>query len=709
MSKVTGAKFSVVAFVLPRLSSYQGSTTKHRKSWPHLKGLPLAEPNYLATDPVELLLGAEICSAIFEDGLRKGGPQTPMAQNTILGWILSGGCGIATLHGHLKSFQCTADFDLTTMVRRFWEQEKVPSAPSALAPEEDRCENFSVQTHKRNIDGRYVVRLPFTTTPRNLEETRRPAERLLHAMERKGSQDSRFGDLYRSFMQEYEDLQHMSEVKEGSNKDKGVRICYLPHQELADDEEFRFPHGAAALRRDCYVDDVVSEANTLSEATILQRELHGLRMAGWFPLRKWAANCEETLTGVPQEDRLLKAQHTWEDELQSTLGLLWYSRSDQFAFAIQARTTSEYTKRRVLAETARLFDPLGWLAPVWRLLLEKLPQLENLRIPRWLQTGDEASTFQIHGFADASERGYAAAVYLGMSNGDTATIHLLAAKSKVAPIKQISLPRLELCAATLLVNLTHHISTALSLSTAPTYLWSDSKVTLLDPRTRIKVENIRANRVAQIQLTLPNAQWRHVPGRENPADCASRGIAPSELAHHALWWTGPDWLRQSELSWPKKNLEALKDEPPEKRATTHHAAAVEIEPELLLRFSSLHRLLRVTAWCLRWRRSIVRPQLPRDATPQVLQPAELDEALYRWLRVVQSLHYPEELAAINANRIVSYRSCLSKLSPFQDDNGASELHRPMASESPTSPTPAVSGGISIHPLRRTSEDFGRQR
>ncbi|XP_029679981.1 uncharacterized protein LOC115245695 [Formica exsecta] len=430
-------------------------------------------------------------------------------------------------------------------------------------------------------------------------------------------------------------------------------LAFRTLRQLADDEESRFPHGAAALRRNCYVDDIVSEANTLSEATTLQREL---------PLRKWAANCEETLTGVPQEHRLIKAQHTWEDEHQSTLGLLWYSRSDQFSFTIKARTTSEYTKRRVLTETARLFDPLGWLAPMvirakiliqstwlqglewdapfppakqrqWRLLLEELPQLENLRIPRWLQTGDEASTLQIHGFADASERGYAAAVYLRTSNGDTATIHLLAAK-------------------------------------APTYLWSDSKVTLhLDPGHASRWKTYVANRVAQIQLTLPNAQWRHVPGRENPADCASRGIAPSELAHHALWWTGPEWLRQPELSWPKKNLEAPKDEPPEKTATTHHAAAVEIEPELLLRFSSLHRLLRVTAWCLRWRRSVVRLQLPRDATPTVLQPAELDEALYRWLRIVQSLHYPKDIAAINANRIVSHRSSLSKLSPFLDDNG----------------------------------------
>ncbi|XP_029680140.1 uncharacterized protein LOC115245797 [Formica exsecta] len=186
-SRVTGDMCSVVAFVLPRLSSYRSSTTKHRKGWPHLQGLPLADPEYMATDPVELLLGAKICSSIFKDGLRKGGPQAPMAQNTILGWILSGGCSVATLHGHLNSLQCTADHDLTTMVRRFWEQEEVPLAPTVLAPEEEKCENFFAQTHTRTSDGRYVVRLPFATTPGNLEETRKPAERLLTAIKRKGS------------------------------------------------------------------------------------------------------------------------------------------------------------------------------------------------------------------------------------------------------------------------------------------------------------------------------------------------------------------------------------------------------------------------------------------------------------------------------------------------------------------------------------------
>lgn len=135
-------------------------------------------------------------------------------------------------------------------------------------------------------------------------------------------------------------------------------------QQLADDEELRLPRGAVALRRDCYVDDIVTGAHTLSDAIAIQTELRSLCMAGGFLLRKWAANENEILTDIPLDHRLSKTSCEWKYESHSTLGLRWHLLEDSFAFVIHPRTIVEYTKRRVLAETARLFDPLGWLAPV---------------------------------------------------------------------------------------------------------------------------------------------------------------------------------------------------------------------------------------------------------------------------------------------------------------------------------------------------------
>ncbi|XP_029157332.1 uncharacterized protein LOC114929817 [Nylanderia fulva] len=695
----------------------------------------------------------------------------PIAQQTSLGWILSGGYDAAATEGHRSTFQCTADHDLADMVRRFWEQEHEPVTGTPLTADEARCEDIYVRTVTRTSSGRYMVRLPFTSPPpTSLSETRRPAERLLDAMERKGARDRRFGDLYLDFMEEYGNLQHMEKrtrsgeslnahLLTGANllpaladvllrwrwhrfvlvtdiekmyrqilvhpEDCRLQTILWRHNsaddvheyelrtvtyglacapflairtlhQLAADEEARYPRGVKALRHDCYVDDVVTGADSLEDAIDLQQELRSLCTAGGFPLRKWAANDPQVLTGIPPEHQLQRGPHSWEEESHATLGLRWHPQGDWFSFSIRPRPVTDLTKRRVLAETARLFDPMGWLAPVvirakiliqttwlqrldwdsplpdqdahrWRQLLDQLPLLDNIRVTRWLNTGDDHSQLQLHGFADASERGYAAVVYIRNAATEKTSINLLMAKSKVAPVKQVSLPRLELCAAALLTTLMLHVRATLGLTTTPVHLWSDSRVTLHWIRghsTRWKT--FVANRVSQIQTLLPDAQWRHVAGRENPADCASRGVTPAELINHELWWTGPTWLSGDETAWPGSNIDVPEDDLPEQRATgLVIKAPVSAEPDLLLRFPTLHRLLRVTAWCRRWLN-----KARRDAIPgRLLHPDELDVALFRWLRVVQALHFPTDVAAASAGRTSPPRSHLAMLSPVLDDQG----------------------------------------
>ncbi|XP_025266081.1 uncharacterized protein LOC112638468 [Camponotus floridanus] len=761
---------------------------------------------------IEILLGADAYSAILQDGLRKGRKDEPIAQRTSLGWILSGGHRATKQAGH-TAHQCTVDHELNDLVKLFWEQEKEPVAPVALTPEEKRCEDIFAREHSRTNAGRYMVRLPFAGTAPSLPETRRPAERLLHAMERRCEKDARFGNLYRSFMKDYEDLQHMEAVTSSSQREDTAR-CYLPHHgvlretstttklrvvfngsqlttlgtslnaslltganllpaladvllrwrwhryvfvadiekmyrqilihqddrdhqrilwrhsaaddireyrlrtvtyglacapflairtlhQLADDEGTRFPRGAAALRRDTYVDDIVTGAGTLSEATLAQRELRGLCMAGGFPLRKWATNDLRILDGVPHEHRLTHSPHSWFHESHTTLGLHWHPAGDHFTFSQQARHFDELTKRRVLSETARMFDPLGWLTPVtmrakiliqsawlqkldwdaplpstdalaWKSLLTQLPRLNEIRVSRWLGSDGSHSHVDLHGFADASERGYAAVVYLRSSTQKGTTIHLLNAKGKVAPVKPVSLPRLELCAAALLTNLVAHTRTLLSLSAAPVFLWSDSKVTLHWIHGHAsRWKTYVANRVSLIQEQLPEARWRHVPGRDNPADCASRGILPDDLADHLLWWTGPSWLLEDEARWPSDDGALLDADLPERRAVASLAAAVKdvSESAFLLRFSSLHRLLRVTAWCLRWRRNDTRRPRGTTDTARSLEACEIETALTRWIHTTQALHFHDEFNALRKERALPPRSPLTSLNPFIDDSG----------------------------------------
>ena len=125
-------------------------------------------------------------------------------------------------------------------------------------------------------------------------------------------------------------------------------------------------------------------------------------------------------------------------------------------------------------------------------------------------------------------------------------------------------------------------------------MWSDSKVALHWIRGHAsRWKTFVANCVAHIQTQLPDAQWRHVAGRDNPADCASRGINPQELIDHKLWWKEPDWLIKEESS---NKIEISEIDLPEKKATSMSVKSkIIVEPELLLKYSSLHQLLRISA------------------------------------------------------------------------------------------------------------------
>ncbi|XP_029664102.1 uncharacterized protein LOC115236044 [Formica exsecta] len=292
-----------------------------------------------------------------------------------------------------------------------------------------------------------------------------------------------------------------------------------------------------------------------------------------------------------------------------------------------------FTKRFVLSLTARLFDSLGWLAPtitrakilfqstwlqgvdwdtpldeastrLWQEFQADFQRLEKIRIPRFVPLKEMDAALELHGFADASERAYAAVVYARTNIGkERAEIKLVAANTKVAPIKPVTFPRLELCAATLLIRLAAHVRQTFNEEDIPLHLWSDSTVALgWIPGHPSRWKTFVANRVAEIQTTLPEAKWHHLPGSSNPADCASRGVSPGELVSHPLWWQGPPWLREDKASWMPSLAEAL-DDLPEERARAHAVAVQQhrlTEPDELTRFSSWIRLLRVTAWCRQW-------------------------------------------------------------------------------------------------------------
>ncbi|CAB0037058.1 unnamed protein product [Trichogramma brassicae] len=279
-------------------------------------------------------------------------------------------------------------------------------------------------------------------------------------------------------------------------------------QQLADDrdEESRFPTGARILRKHMYVDDVLVSCDSEAEAIDARTSLTSILQSAGMELDKWASNYPFIL---PQGHTTAAPDLTFNKELSvPTLRLRWIPMTDVFS----------YTHLWLLGhDWDQLADPTT--IRTWISFREQLPALQQCQIPRWLGTRSKSNVIY-HGFSDASKKAYGATVYLVSEN----KAHLLAAKSKVAPIRTVSLPRLELCGATLLSRLMSKTLEDLGTSKPTVYCWTNSQIVLAWLRSPPNTwKTFVANRVSEVHTLLPNASWGHVVSKQNPADLASRG------------------------------------------------------------------------------------------------------------------------------------------------------------------------------------------
>ena len=275
------------------------------------------------------------------------------------------------------------------------------------------------------------------------------------------------------------------------------------------------------------------------------------------------------------------------------LGVNWDSARDTMSTCLSLPDQFKSTKRGLISDVARTFDVLGWLAPtivvmkivyqqVWEEKLEwdtllpehyvtqhanwrhELPLLAEHQQPRcYFHKGVSRVTTQLHGFCDASVKAYSAVVYIRATyHTESPTCALVTAKTRVAPIKPLSIPQLELCGATLLARLLTSVWKALNISLDQVYAWSDSTIVLswLDG-TPNRFKTFVGNRLSTILHDLPPHTWHHVPTSQNPADCASRGLSPRELVSHTLWWDGPTWLSADPLVMPTQPLLGIDSSP----------------------------------------------------------------------------------------------------------------------------------------------------
>ncbi|GFT84252.1 integrase catalytic domain-containing protein [Trichonephila clavipes] len=339
-------------------------------------------------------------------------------------------------------------------------------------------------------------------------------------------------------------------------------------KQLAMDEANNFPLAAPVLLSDCYMDDILSGSESIEEVIELQHQLIEMFKTAGMQLHKWCGNLPEITTNL-QEYAFLESEET------KALGMIWNPKLDCFLFRIEQQRPTSFTKRMVLSTIARIFDPLGLLGPIitwakifmqrlwllelgwsdelpfkeqkeWRRFIDSLKAVNNISIDRCIVI-HRAESIELHAFSDASEKAYGSSIYLkSISALGEVKVCLVTSKSRVSPLKQISIPRLELCGAVLAAKLMKKVKEALNLQITAVHFWSDSTIVISwIHRESRELKTFVANRVSKIHQLSSRDQWHHIASEQNRADVLSRGLLPEELRDDSLWWHGPELLQST--------------------------------------------------------------------------------------------------------------------------------------------------------------------
>ena len=367
-----------------------------------------------------------------------------------------------------------------------------------------------------------------------------------------------------------------------------------------------------------------------------KKQLQELFAQEGFVLRKWKTSVPAALKHV--SPHLLDEQATYEivhnNNFVKVLGIEWNAELDCFRPMIGSLSPVEMlTKQTLVSDITRMYDVLGWcllsiIKPkillqrlwedkfdwdelvstntreVWQRWWNELAILCDHQIPRcYFPKEANTTSIQLHGFSDASELVYAGAVYLRVNDSNyDVHISLAMAKTRVAPIKRLTIPRLELCGANFLAHMLHHISNTLNITPEDIHAWIDSLLVLRHLRGNPRQFKTFVNWVSDIiELVLPCC-WHYVDGSSNSADWASRGLFPKELIQHNEWWNGPKWLYENESHWPSEPVLMEHPEPTDERELHQEIVLTLTQSELplLRQVCSYTRLKRATAWLFRF-------------------------------------------------------------------------------------------------------------
>ncbi|XP_062553818.1 uncharacterized protein LOC134219136 [Armigeres subalbatus] len=473
-----------------------------------------------------------------------------------------------------------------------------------------------------------------------------------------------------------------------------------------------YPEAVAVIKKRHYVDDMVLSVETEEEVVELSELVRYIHMQGGFEIRNWVSNSALVLSKMNAEQSTEKdLSITSELQTQKILGMWWDTQDDVFKYKISwARFDSALldgsrcpTKREILRTLMTIYDPVGlidhylvllkillqevwrtgveWDEPIpeilferWRTWLRLLPELEKLRIPRCYRQvilAMEEAVIDMHVFVDASESAMSAVVFLRFSKGGQLECSLVAAKTRVAPMKYTSIPRLELQAAVLGCRLAANVTRNLTMNISKRTYWTDSRNVLCWLHADHKrYSAFVGSRISEMLESTDIHDWRWVPTRSNVADDGTRWRDRPDLSSESRWFKGPEFLMQAAEQWPKQPLKISTEEEMRPSVLFHTSVS---EPVIdVSRFSSWRRLLVVTGYVHRFCSNIRRSSKKDPLIFGPLSREELRNAEAHHYRQAQRDIYQDEVAVLVAKEATKKNPKASppyKLSTFADDSG----------------------------------------
>ncbi|XP_055622807.1 uncharacterized protein LOC129766310 [Toxorhynchites rutilus septentrionalis] len=464
----------------------------------------------------------------------------------------------------------------------------------------------------------------------------------------------------------------------------------------ATEQEAELPRGAAAVKKRHYVDDHVDSFDTAEEAFEVTQEVIEVHKRAGFHIRNWMSNDRSVLEKLGEENLKSSKPMLPEKDIgfERVLGMVWIQEEDVFVFSLQfcekMRTLLEGTviptKREMLRLVMSIYDPLGLVASfvihgkiliqeVWRTdtdwdsnipmeiatrWMEWLATLRNmtgLRIPRCYFPGYDPESFdslELHVFVDASAQAYAAVAYFRISDRGQIRVALVASKTKVAPLRGVSIPRLELMAALLGARKT--IEENHSIKVKKTCFWSDSSTVCswIKSDTR-RYRQFVAFRIDEILSLSSIDEWQWISTKINVADAPPNGERDLRVTLKAVGSRDPSFLREAYVC-------------------SHLVREPLIDPE---RFSRFEKMLRSVTYVHHIVDNL-RTSKNNESTGTVgVTSAEIRKAERTLWLIAQSEAFPDEAVILKANlersgggqKQIGAFSSLLKQSPFADEYG----------------------------------------